>query len=54
MRPHPGENGLGDGDQPEEVDLQLPANLLVGCGFQGAQGAVAGIVDEDVDLTKST
>ena len=53
VRPHSGQNGLGDGDQPEEVDLQLLQESLRRMPPQAApSGAVAGIVDEDVDATK--
>ena len=40
---------LHDLNQADDVNIELPADVLDGCGFQNAVGAIAGIVQEHVD-----
>src|SRR5438445_13779041 len=48
LRPHDGKNGLRQPQQTKEVGLHLITCLLLGSFFDGAEQAVAGIINKDI------
>jgi hypothetical protein len=52
LRAHHRQNQLAEPRQPEHIDLELPPPFVERHVFQRAVGAVAGIVDQDVDASR--
>lgn len=46
------QDGLGDVEDAEQVRLELVAELLLGDLLDGAEEAVAGVVDDDVERSE--
>ena len=49
LRPHVRQHGLGEVEQPKEVDVELVPGVRLGDFLQGPHKPEAGVVDEDVD-----
>ena len=46
---HVGEDKLGEACETKNIDLELAAGFISGDVFNGAEGPVAGVVDQDID-----
>ena len=54
LLPHVRQDELRQPGQAEDINLQLPAGFFDGHVLDGAEGAVTGIVDQDVDPASMT
>ena len=49
LRPHVRQHGLGEVEQPKEVDVELVPGVRLGDFLQGPHKPEAGVVDENID-----
>jgi hypothetical protein len=52
LRAHAGQDGLGQGDQPEDVGLEHRADLVVFAFLNGGKVTVTSVIDQYVDATE--